>query len=163
MSIAEPLNSAINIVCAHGAKTIGDTEWFFAKGEPIKDVDAVVGKGKLLIMLVCHSGSMHPGAYDTAVHSIVKKFIRNGYNAVVAPAWSLATDIVPLWMNIFLDELINKKAYVIDAVYKANMAVKEKFFAISAWACMHLYGNPYLQLNDKPSTTIKVNEIPVSV
>lgn len=162
-SIAEPLNSAINIVCAHGAKTVGETEWFYAKDEPIKYVDAVIGKGKMLILLVCHSGSMHPGTYDTAVHSIVKKFIRKGYNAVVAPAWSLSTEIVPLWINTFMNEFIDKRGFVIDAVYKANMAVKRNFTAISAWACMHLYGNPYLQINDQPSLTLKVNDIPVPV
>ena len=156
--MAEPLDSAINIVCAHGAKTIGKTDWFFAGGKPIKDVDTIVGKGKLLILLVCHSGSMIPGSYDTAVHTIIKKFIRKGYNAVVAPAWSLSTEIVPLWMKIFMDEFSNKKMYVIDAVYKANMAVKARYTAISAWACMHLYGNPYLQINDKPSLTLKMND-----
>ena len=158
ISIAEPLNNAINIVCAHGAKTIGETDWFFAGDEPIKNVDAIVGKGKLLILLVCHSGSMNPGLYDTAVHSIVKKFIRNGYNALIAPAWSLSTEIVPLWMKTFMNAFVSKTDYVIDAVYQANMAVKARYTAISAWACMHLYGNPYLQINDKPSLTLKMND-----
>ena len=152
----KPLNGDINVVCAHGAKTIGETDWFFAKGKPLKDVDAIVGKGKLLILLVCHAGSMKAGVYDTAVHTIIKKFIRKGYVSVVAPAWSLSTEIVPLWTKTFMTEFVNKKAYVIDAVYKANMAVKEEYKAISAWACMHMYGNPYLQINEVPSLSINM-------
>ena len=119
-------------------------------------MDAIVGKGKLLILLVCYAGSMKAGVYDTAVHTIIKKFIRKGYVSVVAPAWSLSTEIVPLWTKTFMTEFVNKKAYVIDAVYKANMAVKEEYKAISAWACMHMYGNPYLQINEVPSLSINM-------
>ena len=43
-----------------------------------------------------------------------------------------------------------------DAVYKANVAVKEEYNAISAWACMHMYGNPYLQINEVPSLSINM-------
>lgn len=153
-SIAKPLDGELNIVCAHGANTIGETDWFYANEQPIKDVDAIVGKGKLLILLVCHAGTMNPGSYDTAVHTIIKKFIRKGYVSIVAPAWSLSTEIVPLWMKTFLDDFVNNKTYVIDAVYKANMSVKEEYKAISAWACMQLYGNPYLMVNDEPSLSL---------
>jgi hypothetical protein len=158
-SIETQLNGEINIVCAHGAKSMDQTEWFYAHDEPIKDVDEIVGNGKLLILLVCYAGTMSSGFYDTAVHSIVKRFIRDGYCSVIAPVWSLSTEIVPLWMEVFMNELYNNKAYVIDAVYRANMAVKEDFTAISAWACMHLYGNPYLQINEMPSLSLREKTI----
>ena len=150
LAMDHPMDGVINIVCAHGAKTIHKTDWFYAGDQPIKDVDSIVGDGKLLILLVCHSGTMHPSAYDTAVHSIIKKFIREGYSSIVAPVWGLSTEIVPLWLNTFLQEFLNNKVYVIDAVFKANMAVKEEYKAISAWACMHLYGNPYLRMDNQP-------------
>lgn len=153
-TIARPMDSAINIVCAHGAKNIGEAEWFYANGKPIKNVDDIIGEGKLLILLVCHAGMMQSGKYDTAVHSIVKRFIKKGYCSVVAPAWSLSTEIVPLWMSIFMEDFLNKKEYVVDAVFNANMAVKDAYTAISSWACMHLYGNPYLQVNEKPSLSM---------
>lgn len=158
-SVEEQLSGEINIVCAHGAKSIDQTEWFYAHNEPIKDVDDIVGNGKLLILLVCHAGTMSSGYYDTAVHSIIKRFIRNGYCSVIAPVWSLSTEIVPLWMEVFMNEIVNNKAYIIDAVYRANMAVKEEFTAISAWACMHLYGNPYLQINEEPSLSLREKTI----
>ena len=158
-SLDEQLNGEMNIVCAHGAKSIDQMEWFYANDEPIKDVDDIIGGGKLLILLVCHAGTMSSGYYDTAVHSVTKRFIRKGYCSVVAPVWSLSTEIVPLWLEIFMNELHNKRAYVIDAVYRANMAVKEEFIAISAWACMHLYGNPYLQINEEPSLSLREKNI----
>ncbi|MBQ9339284.1 MAG: hypothetical protein IJS13_03005, partial [Paludibacteraceae bacterium] len=118
-----------------------------------------VGEGQLLILLVCHAGTMQAGNYDTAVHSIIKKFIKKGYCSIVAPAWSLSTEFVPLWLSTFMDEFANKKEYVIDAVFKANMAVKDAYTAISAWACMHLYGNPYLQVNEKPRLSLVENAV----
>ena len=154
LTIDKPMCSAINIVCTHGARTINETEWFYANGNPIKNVDDIVGEGQLLILLVCHAGTMQAGNYDTAVHSIIKKFIKKGYCSIVAPAWSLSTEIVPLWLDTFIEEFVNNKIYVVDAVFKANMAIKEAYTAISAWACMHLYGNPYLQVNEKPSLTL---------
>lgn len=159
LSMDNPMSSTINIVCTHGARTINETEWFYANGEPIKDVDDIVGNGHLLILLVCHAGTMQAGNHDTAVHSIIKKFIKKGYCSIVAPAWSLSTEFVPLWLSTFMDEFANKKEYVIDAVFKANMAVKKAHTAISAWACMHLYGNPYLQINEKPRLSLVENAV----
>ena len=159
LTIERPICSAINIVCTHGARTINETEWFYANGNPIKDVDDIVGGGQLLILLVCHAGTMQAGDYDTAVHSIIKKFIKKGYCSIVAPAWSLSTEIVPLWLNTFMEEFESKKEFVIDAVFKSNMAVKDTYIAISAWACMHLYGNPYLQISNKPSLSLVDNAV----
>ncbi len=159
LTIDNPMCSAINIVCTHGAQTINETEWFYANDDPIKNVDDIVGKGQLLVLLVCHAGSMQAGNYDTAVHSIIKKFIKKGYCSIVAPAWSLSTEIVPIWLNTFMGEFINNKKCVIDAVFEANMAVKDTYTAISAWACMHLYGNPYLQVNEKPSLSLVDNAV----
>lgn len=159
LAIEKPMNRAINIVCAHGARTINETEWFYANDQPVKNVDDIVGEGQLLVLLVCHAGTMQAGNYDTAVHSIIKKFIKKGYCSIVAPAWSLSTEFVPLWLSTFMDEFVNKKEYVIDAVFKANMAVKDAYTAISAWACMHLYGNPYLQVNEKPRLSLVENAV----
>ena len=39
---------------------------------------------------------------------------------------------------------------MIDAVFKANMAVKEKYVSPVVYACLHLFGNPFLQIGDRP-------------
>lgn len=144
-----PLQADLNIVCAHGGKDIGETQWFYANEKPIVETKRIVGKGRLLILFVCHSGSISHTNVDNAMHTIVKRYLRMGYSAVVAPMWSLATEILPCWLAAFMTS-INNHDYVIDSVYKANMAVKDEYVSVSAWGCMHLFGNPYVQINNKP-------------
>ncbi|WP_144011016.1 hypothetical protein [Prevotella intermedia] len=87
------------------------------------------------------------------MHTIIKRYIQMGYSSVIAPMWSLATDIIPKWLSTFL-KYMEAEDYVVDAVFKANMQVKDEFIAPSAWACLHLFGNPYLQICDKPRIEI---------
>ena len=145
---SKPLSSDLNIVCAHGGKNISEDEWFYANSQPIVDTNKIVGQGELLVLFVCHSGSAVYEEYDGAVHSMVKKYIRMGYKSVIAPMWSLSTDILSLWLTTFMDCFMSGE-YIIDAVFHANMSLKEKYTAPSAWACLHLFGNPYLKVVDK--------------
>ena len=142
---ASPLQSDLNIVCAHGGSNISETEWFYANEEPLIETSKIVSQGKLLILFVCHSGTITHTNYDNAMHTIVKRYLQMGYSSVVAPMWSLPTTIIPIWLSVFL-ECIEDEDYVVDAVYKANMRVKSEFTAPSAWACLHLFGNPYLSI-----------------
>ena len=144
----KPLSSDMNIVCAHGGRNISESEWFYANSQPIIDSDKIVGPGKLLILFVCHSGSAVYKEYDGAVHTIIKRYIRMGYKSVIAPMWSLSAEILPLWLATFMKRFMHGE-YIVDAVYHANMAIKEKFVSPSAWACLHLFGNPYLQVRNK--------------
>ncbi len=153
---ATPLHDDLNIICAHGGKNISETEWFYANEEPLIETKHIIGVGKMLVLLVCHSGSISHTVYDNAMHTIVKRYIQMGYSSIVAPMWSLPTTIISTWLSIFLEHMENG-AYIIDAVYKANMHVKGKFFSASAWACLHLFGNPYLQVKDRPRLTFEVN------
>lgn len=153
-----PLKADLNIACAHGGKDIGETCWFYANEKPIVETNKIIGKGRILILLVCHSGSILRTNVDNAMHTIVKQYLRMGYGAVIAPMWSLATEILPCWLTAFMTS-INNHEYVIDAVYKANMAVKGEFVSVSAWGCMHLFGNPYVQINDKPRMQLVANPI----
>ncbi len=148
-----PLHSDLNIICAHGANNISETEWFYANGKPLIETNSIIGKGKLLILLVCHSGTITQSFQDNAMHTIIKRYIQMGYSSVIAPMWSLATDIIPKWLSTFL-KYMEAEDYVVDAVFKANMQVKDEFIAPSAWACLHLFGNPYLQICDKPRIEI---------
>lgn len=145
MSPVCPLSSELNIVCAHGGKNISESEWFSADGMPIKDPDTIIGAGKLLILLVCHSGSISHREYEHVMQTIVKRYIRIGYKSVIAPMWSLAHSVIPKWLPVFLERL-TAGDYVVDAVYKANMNVRKKLVSPAAWACLHLYGDPYLKV-----------------
>ncbi len=144
-----PLHADLNIVCAHGGSNISETEWFYANDQPLIETSSIVGQGKLLILLVCHSGTITQANYDNAMHTIVKRYIQMGYSSVIAPMWSLSTAIISTWLSAFLERM-DARDYIVDALYKANMQVKDEFIAPSAWACLHLFGNPYLQIADKP-------------
>ena len=143
-----PLHADLNVICAHGGSNISVTEWFYANEQPIIETSKIVDKGRLLILFVCHSGSITYTNYDNAMHTIVKRYIQMGYSSVIAPMWSLATTIIPTWLSSFLDNM-DAGSYIVDAVYKANMQVRNECVAPSAWACMHLFGNPYLQITEK--------------
>lgn len=152
-----PISADLNIICAHGGNNIGLSQWFSADGQPIKETSRIVGKGKLLLLFVCHSGSIQHTDYDNAMHTIIKRYLRMGYSSVVAPMWSLPTEILPTWLGTFMMHL-NTGEYVIDAIYKANKKVKEEYIAPSAWACLHLFGNPYLQISDSPRLVLTMEE-----
>jgi hypothetical protein len=142
------LSSEINIVCAHGANDISDEQCFYVNDTPIKDLDKIIGEGKLLILFICYSGSMQVSAYQNSVHSLIKKYIRKGYASIIAPMWSLPIDILPIWIAKFF-EVFDNCGFVIDAVYEANMSVKQKYADPAAWACLHLFGNPYMKIMGK--------------
>lgn len=146
---AMPLHADLNIVCAHGADNISDSEWFYAGGTPIFNSKRAVGSGKVLVLFVCHSGSITHQYYDHTMHTIIKRYLRMGYSSVVAPMWSLNTDIIKIWLPVFM-KIVDDGGYVVDAVFQANMEVKKQFITPSAWACLHLFGNPYMKIADKP-------------
>lgn len=145
----QPIEAEINIACAHGGADISDTQWFYADGNPIVETGKIIGRGKLLILFVCHSGSISRPDYDNAMHTLIKRYIRGGYSSVIAPMWSLSTEILPTWLEVFMGEITNRQ-FVIDALYKANMAVREKYISPEVYACLHLFGNPFLQIAEKP-------------
>ena len=146
---AMPLHADLNIVCAHGADNIRDSEWFYAGGTPIFNSKRAVGPGKVLVLFVCHSGSITHQYYDHTMHTIIKRYLRMGYSSVVAPMWSLNTEITKIWLPVFM-EIVDAGGYMVDAVFQANMEVKKQFITPSAWACLHLFGNPYMKIADKP-------------
>ena len=71
-------------------------------------------------------------------------YIRIGYKSVIAPMWSMATDNIQLWLPVFMERMAAGN-YVIDATYEAKMEVKKKLYMPEVWACIHLFGNPYVR------------------
>ena len=76
---------------------------------------------------------------------MVKKYLAKGYEAVVAPFWALNIEIPPVWLPAFFDA-IEQNNSISEAVFKANKAVYNIYPTPSAWACMHLYGNPFFRI-----------------
>lgn len=154
LSIEKPLAGDMIFLCAHGGCDINTTEVFYVDDKPILDTLPCIGIGKVAILFICFSGTISRSLYDNAMHTLVKQLILKGYRSVVAPMWRLYTDVIAPWLSTFLVEMENGE-YIIDAVYKANMALKNEFVAPSAWACLHLFGNPYTCIADNPRIVIE--------
>lgn len=140
-----PLNSDLNIICSHGAEDISETQILSQKTSKTYNLDTVVGSGKILIFFVCYSGSMKTEFFRNNITSLVKRFISNGYSAVIAPFWALDATIPGFWLPEFLNSL-DAGLTIDQAVYNANMKVLDRYPNPAAWACLHLYGNPYLKI-----------------
>lgn len=154
LSIEKPLAGDMILLCAHGGCDISTTEVFYVNDKPILDTLPCIGVGKVAILFICFSGTISRSLYDNAMHTLVKQLILKGYRSVVAPMWSLCADLITPWLSTFLVEMENGE-YIIDAVFKANMALKNEFVAPSAWACLHLFGNPYTCIADNPRIVIE--------
>jgi len=146
VELVKPLSTDINIICSHGAKNISEVQIVFQKNNPTYNLDTVIGKGKILIFFVCYSGSMKTEFFRNNVTSLVKKFIAQGYEAVIAPYWALDVTIPRYWLPEFLKSL-DVGLTISQAMFNANMKVYEKYPTPAAWACLHLYGNPNLTID----------------
>ncbi len=144
IELTKPLSSDINIICSHGAKNISEVQVIFQENNPTYDLNTVIADGKILIFFVCYSGSMKTEFFRNNVASIVKRFIAQGYEAVIAPFWALDVTIPHYWLPEFLSS-INSGNTVSQSVFNANRKVYEKYPTPAAWACLHLYGNPNLK------------------
>lgn len=148
-----PIAGDLVLLCAHGGDEISSSEVFYVNDRPLLDTLESIGTGKIAILLICYSGTISQSHYDNAMHTLVKKLIQKGYCSVVAPMWSLPTVIITPWISVFMNSM-EEGDYIIDAVYKANMVVKQDFVAPSAWACLHLFGNPYVCISNQPRVKI---------
>lgn len=135
----------LNIFIAHGGRDekTGFKYILPSSGKVYLDAGSVLGAGKIAVLFVCHSGSVTDQLFSNAIHSLIKDLFSLGYEAVIAPAWSLNIYIPGVWCGRFLDSLMagDQVSY---AVYNANMRIKEVYKEETAWAAMHLFGNPNL-------------------
>jgi hypothetical protein len=105
--------------------------------------DSIFGKGKVAILFVCHSGSVVKNHYSNSVHTLTKSLLESGYQAVIAPSWSLNICIPGIWTKELLENLKNGSS-LSSAVYYANKKIYSIYKVESACAAMHLFGNPHL-------------------
>ena len=144
-TVEEPLSSDINILAAHGNEDISSFYAFYTnQTEFVHKIGKIIGRGKVLVLLVCHSGSMKNAIFDNRSSSLVRYFLENGYQTVIAPFWSLHVEIPPIWLPEFLSG-VERGECVIDAFHHANNCVEQAYPTPAAWGCLHLYGNPYLR------------------
>ena len=142
-NVESPISSEINIVCSHGTKDIASKQVIYPGDAPLLTLSNIIGEGKILVFFVCHSGSYQNEFFRNNIISMVKTYIAVGYKAVIAPFWSLHVHIPRIWLPAFIHSL-NKGESIDHAMFTANSSVYAKYPTPSAWASMHLYGNPHL-------------------
>ena len=142
--LEQPLSSDINIICSHGGSDIAEIQIVSHEDSITYELDHIIGTGKILILFVCHAGSKQNEMFRNNVNSLIKRFILNGYQAVIAPAWALDISIPKYWLPVFLECIEN--GFTIDkCVHEANKKVYYKYPTPAAWANLHLHGNPNLK------------------
>lgn len=141
----EMIEADLKIVCAHGSTDIASYKAIYPMAVSLDGNEPSISSGKILIFFVCHAGSYKYEYFQTDILSIVKTFISTGYQAVIAPFWSLHVNIPKIWLTAFLSNFENGKS-INASNFHANRAVFEQFPTPAAWACMHLYGNPQLKV-----------------
>lgn len=144
-----PISSDLNIICSHGAKDIAEKQIIYPSDTPLINLNKVIGKGEILIFLICHSGSFKFEIFRNNITSLVKTYIGKGYKSIIAPFWGLHINVPEIWLPEFLSSF-NKGDSIDIALFKANKKVYDKYPTPAAWCAMHLYGNPNLKVG-KPS------------
>lgn len=139
------LTSDINIICSHGAKDIAEKQIIYPSDIPLANLNKVIGKGDILIYLICHSGSYKSELFKNNITSLVKTYIEKGYKAIIAPFWGLHINVTEIWLPEFLSSF-NSGDTIDIALFKANKKVYYKYPTPAAWCAMHLYGNPDLKV-----------------
>ena len=146
----EPLHANLNIVAAHGNNEINTFPAFFAANDKEKisivNLQRVIGPGEILILFVCHSGSMKSDVLKNRISTLIKEYLKSGYEVVIAPFWALNIEIPKIWLPAFLESL-DQGNEIIIAVHAANMKVRSVFPTPKAYACLHAYGNPFFRLH----------------
>jgi len=141
-----PISSELNIIVSHGSNNIATKPALYPDERPRINFSAYIGKGKVLIFFVCHSGSTQTAPFSNSISSVVKSYLMSGYTSVIAPFWSMSIDIAAIWLSSFLNA-INDKNPIIEAVFIANTNIYKIFPTVAAWGCMHLYGDPHTNIS----------------
>ena len=141
------LNSDVNILISHGSRDISTSHNISpGEGTTLVGTDLLISRGSILILFICHSGSMTKALFRDKVMSLIRQYFQAGCQAIVAPLWSLHVSVPPIWLPAFINSIENNDT-VAEAVHKANMEVYSINKNPGAWACLHLYGNPYIKIH----------------
>ncbi|GGX85494.1 hypothetical protein [Vogesella alkaliphila] len=134
----------IKVFICHGgrAESGGFTGLYPSNNKKYTSTD-ILGSGKVAILFVCHGGHVNTDLYARSFQTLAKTLLMSGYEAVIAPAWSLNVVIPGPWIEVFLEK-IRSGENIVDATLHANHRIKDLFPLESAWAALHLFGNPHL-------------------
>lgn len=134
----------IKVFICHGGRseTGGFTGLYPSDDKKYTTLD-ILGRGKVAILFVCHGGYVNADIYARSFQTLAKSLLMSGYETVIAPAWSLNVVIPGPWIEALLKSL-RSGANIVDAAFHANSRIKALYPVESAWAAMHVFGNPHI-------------------
>lgn len=137
--------SDIKIFVCHGGRNRGGGfKGLYPSREKEFTSKHIFGSGKIAILFICHGGHIHPSTYARTLHTLTKTLLLDGYQSVISSAWSLNVVIPGPWLSSFIESVQGGES-INRAVQHANAAIKRIYPVESAWAAMHLFGNPHVK------------------
>ncbi|MHA6574104.1 hypothetical protein [Pseudomonas yamanorum] len=130
-------------ICHGGRSENGGFTGLYPSDEKKYTTADILGGGKVAILFVCHGGHVNADLYAKSFQTLAKTLLMSGYETVIAPAWSLNVVIPGPWIEVFLKSLRHGEN-IVDAALHANNRIKTLYPVESAWAAMHVFGNPHL-------------------
>lgn len=136
-------------ICHGGRSENGGFTGLYPSNEKKYTTPDILGGGKVAILFVCHGGHVNADIYAKSFQTLAKTLLMSGYETVIAPAWSLNVVIPGPWIEAFLQSL-RPGGNIVDAALHANNRIKKQYPVESAWAAMHVFGNPHLSGHESP-------------
>ncbi len=141
----KPIQTQINVFIGHGSRGLDGFKAVFTNNEvSIRRQDRLFGTGQIAVLFICHSGALDKRIFTHQLSALAITLIEMGYQTVLASFWALHMKIPTIWLKSFLSALETGNTVSL-ATYKANADIRDVFPVPSAWAAMHLYGNPNLK------------------
>jgi hypothetical protein len=141
-----PIETQINVFVGHGSRGIDGFKAVYTCDDiSIRRPDRLFGSGQIAVLFICHAGSIETSMYTHQLSSLSISLIEMGYQTVLASFWALHMKIPNIWLKSFLFALESGETVSL-AAQKANVDIKNIFPVPTAWAAMHLYGNPNLKV-----------------
>lgn len=136
-------------ICHGGRSESGGFTGLYPSSDKKYTTPDILGSGKVAILFVCHGGHVNADTYAKSFQTLAKTLLMSGYETVIAPAWSLNVVIPGPWIEAFLQSL-RSGGNIVDAALHANNRIKKQYPVESAWAAMHVFGNPHLSGQELP-------------
>lgn len=131
-------------ICHGGRDPDGGFTGLYPSDNKKYTTPSILGTGKVAVLFVCHGGHIATDIYARSFQTLAKTLLLAGYETVIAPAWSLNVTIPGPWTEVFLHQL-KAGQNIVSAASEANQRIKQIYPVESAWAAMHVFGNPHLR------------------
>ncbi len=130
-------------ICHGGRSKNGGFTGLYPSDDKKYISSSILGSGKVAVLFICHGGHVNSDVYARSFQALAKNLLSAGYEAVIAPSWSLNVVIPGPWMTAFIG-FLTLGGNIVDASLYANNRIKSIYPVESAWAAMHVFGNPHV-------------------